>query len=124
MTSEITSRASMIDSCQPRRGSADGEYSLEQVLDNAAHLTAHGREVAPAQALHLLGQVFQVERGIYARRRHPAQLRRLRLGPGVVIRLIERSFEHLGHRFRFSHVERHLDQLTAPAPAGAKTLTR
>jgi hypothetical protein len=71
---------------------------LQEMLDDAAQLPANGRKIAPAQALHHLGQVRQIERAVDARRREPAQLRRLLLGPGVVIGLVERSLEHPRHR--------------------------
>src|SRR5918999_2447736 len=71
---------------------------LEQVLDDSAQLASHGREIAPAQAFHLFGEILEVERRVCAGFGQPAQLGRLLPGPGVVVGLVERSLQHLCHR--------------------------
>ena len=52
------------------------------------------------QALHLLSQVPEIERAVDPRGREPAELRRLRPGPGVVVGLVQRFLQHLGHQIK------------------------
>src|SRR5918996_254405 len=68
------------------------------MLDHALHLAPRGSPIAASQRFDLLGEIFEVQRRVHARRRQGTQLRCLLLGPGIVVRLVERSLEHLRHR--------------------------
>jgi hypothetical protein len=72
-------------------------FELEQMLDDPSNLAADGVQVASTQALHLLGQIFEIEGAVAPCHCQGAQRRCLLLGPGVVVALIQRPFEHLGH---------------------------
>jgi hypothetical protein len=93
-------------------------FQLEQMLDDALDLTAHGIQIAAAQALDLLGQVLQIEGAVDARSSQGAQFRRLLPGPGIVVGLVERSFEHLGHRPSWSSTSAPTKNSNASAAAG------
>jgi hypothetical protein len=96
--SSTSSRACVAEWRQSARGCRGWRvFELEEVLDDPAQLAAHRGKLAATQALHLLGQVLKVEGAVDPGGREPAQLRRLRLGPGIVVGLVQGPLQDLGH---------------------------
>jgi hypothetical protein len=59
------------------------------MLDDSAHLAAHGGALAGAQIFHLLDQVRKIEVDVRAGLGETAQRHRLALGPDVVVLVVK-----------------------------------